>query len=113
MQLWLKEVTTEYAMNKPEGEIWPDTKLIKKRAWRVAVFGENAYVKIEVAEEPGEFEFDDSNVYTDYIETHRTHCPECWQKYEGSVYLGTEMGGHRAFHCAADYEYDDRFPREG
>lgn len=101
-------------MNKPpEEEIWPNAREIRKRPWRHTIFTESGGIRIEVDEDHGEKEYSDENIKTKYIRTHRTHCPECWEKYEASVYLSTEIGGHTAFHCRADDDWDDRFPREG
>lgn len=115
MRLWLKDITAEYAMTKPpEEEIWPNARETKKRAYQHTIFTEFAAIQVDVDEEDyGEKEYDAENIETKYVRWSRTHCPRCWQKYEQCVYLGVEMGGHKSFHCPADNDWDDRFPREG
>lgn len=74
MQLWLKEISAEYAMNKPpEEEIWPNAREIRKRPWRRTIFTETGGIRIEVDEDYVEKEYSDENIKTKYIRTHRTH----------------------------------------
>ena len=134
MQLWLKSIAgvSEYAMNKPEGEIWPDTQVTEINFYpyetpdnmvinpcaggqKITFLLQNLDgARMEMKLEGGTKQILDRIALTwRSIERHRTHCPECWQKIEGSVYLHTEVAGHEAFHCPADTDWDDRFPREG
>lgn len=113
MRLWLKDIAGEYSMTKPpEEEIWPNSRKTKKKPYQHTIFTEFCVIQVNVSEEYGEKEYEGKNVETDYIQLRRTHCPDCWKKYEQAVYLSTDIGGHRAFHCPADDDWDDRFPRE-
>lgn len=127
-QLWLRQVTTEYAMHKPEGEIWPDTTVVDTDEAPVSlpenisieplgqvVIESTAIDGVEVRV-PMKYRTDAlmglDGVEMGEIEKRRTHCPRCWEKFETWTYLGTEVAGHQAFCCPADRDSDDRFPRE-
>lgn len=112
-QLWMRELVGEYAMNKPEGEIWPETTITARKLMRTWIDCENGYIKVSVNNEGEETEFSNDNIRNEYIERHRTHCPDCWKKYETWSHLNSEMAGHEAFHCRADDDLYPQFPRKG
>lgn len=132
MQLYLKEgVSTEYAMHKPpEDEIWPETKPVEFHLWpRMLPDGlenptgeydavwnleklDGAQMKMKLEGHPREY-FDRVALIWSVHETHRTHCPRCGEKIEGSPwFIGSDFGGHQAFLCPANDDWDERFPRE-
>lgn len=130
MQLWLKEVTYEYAMNKPpEGEIYPNTRAVEFNlhpdelpegvnhtvpentvTWNL----EKGFGKMVVdVEGHSRRVLDRIALMWRVAEIHRTHCPKCWEKIRGSrFFLGTEVSEHISMFCPADRDWDDRFPRE-
>lgn len=134
MQLWLKSIAgvTEYAMNKPsEDEIWPDTRAVEFELWPMKLrdglnwepHGGHCIVEWDLDSLDGaQMKIDAEGSSKDIIgelvliwkvvETHRTHCPKCWKKFTGSPhFLGPDVNGHKSFHCPADDDWDDRFPR--
>ena len=140
MQLWLREIMTEYAMNKPEGEIWPDTTVIETKqvpdtypdnvtteqvdsgrgyqyrgSWVVRIESkqmDGVAMRIDLGRSRTEALKRLDGVTTREIERHRTHCPHCWRKYESWGMLHADINGHMTFLCPADDDWDDRFPRE-
>lgn len=133
MQLWLKEVTTEYAMHKPdEEEIWPETTVAYTELWPCEIPAnmsmspdafdlvwelqslDGASMEMRMGGEHPRDYLERIALEWKEIATYRTHCPQCWEKMEGTQpFLGQDVEGHMAFHCPADLKYDDRFPREG
>lgn len=133
MQLYLKEgVHREIAMNKPpDDEMWPKTRAVEFSLWpRTFPDGmeypgdknpsnvewelqklDGAEMHIDFGGSPKKV-FDRVALIWSVHETHRTHCPRCGEKIKGSPwFLSADFGGHEAFLCPADKDFDDRFPR--
>lgn len=135
MQMWLREWRREYAMNKPKDDvIYPNSRIVDVRLWprllpeELVVERSDGHahhlrwhsrktpgVEIRMNAEGKRHELLENVALIHTIhEIHRTHCPKCWRKFEGSMYtLNADMTGHIDFHCRADDDFDDRFPREG
>lgn len=132
MQLWLKGVVSEYAMNKPpEDEIWPEAKAVEFKLWpsmlpdemELSLFDrcdvkwdlsrlEGATMRMNLEGHPRDY-LDRVALIWSVQEIYRTHCPRCGEKIKGSaMVLSSNYGGHEGFSCPANREFDERYPRE-
>lgn len=116
----------------PEDEIWPETRAVEFNLWPKKLPEGMEYAdphkdsdivwdleKLDGAEMHMDVEgsakqvLDRVALIWSVHETHRTHCPRCGEKIEGSPwFIGSDFGGHQAFLCRANDDWDDRFPRE-